>query len=142
MDELMERLTAALTTVDEQTAEAIRLVLDARIQLARLTVQEAAAKRSLDLARACAEVRAIEAAGGEKALGSNQAARDRAFALALAEDEEYRGFLDAYVRAQLTRYAAEAQLEAARLYARALIGQGGNRWNSTNRPWSGEGSGR
>ncbi len=127
MDELYERLTAVLATAEGRTAEAIRLVLDARLQLARLTVQEAAAKRSLDLARARAEVRAIEKAGGEKALGPNQAARDRAFVLALAEDEEYRGFLDAYIQAQLARHAAEAQLEAARLYARALIGQGDNR---------------
>jgi len=69
--DVYERLITSLEagTVDEPTAEAIRLVLDARLGLGRAVIQEAAAKRSLDLARACAEIRVIEKAGGEKALG-------------------------------------------------------------------------
>lgn len=44
--------------------------------------------------KAQAEARAIAAAGDEKALGSNEAARQRALALALAQDEEYQKALE------------------------------------------------
>lgn len=50
----------------------------------------AKAEQNLTLAGALAENRAIVAAGGEKALGSNTDARKRALVIALGHDEVYQ----------------------------------------------------
>ena len=80
-----------MTTTD-RSLPTIRLELADRRATLRLH------EDALDFARALAETTIIAAAGagdlaaGEKALGSNQAARDRALELALGADTTYQAF--------------------------------------------------
>lgn len=67
---------------------------DLRRSLVETRTKLREAQAALPVARARAERRAIEAAGGdEKALGSNESARNRALTIALADDAEYQAAL-------------------------------------------------
>jgi hypothetical protein len=65
-------------------------------------------------ARAQAEQRAIEAAGDEKALGSNETARQRALTIALANDPEYQAALKVMRDLEAAADRQEADLESAK----------------------------
>ena len=107
--------------VKEQIDQIAVDVLRARIALGRAIIDEEEKRRLLVVAKARAEAKVIESAGGERALGSNQAARDRALTLSVAQDKDYKRALEAYVKAQEERHLAEARLEAERIKAKALL---------------------
>lgn len=71
--------------------EIIRTLNEARHAHIAAVLALASAEQDLALAGALAENRAIVAAGGEKALGSNADARKRALIIALGHDETYQG---------------------------------------------------
>ena len=73
----------------------------------------AKAEQNLALASALAENRAIVAAGGEKALGSNADARKRALIIALGHDEVYQ-------KAQALTWQALGDARLAQAEAAAL----------------------
>ena len=105
----------------------IQLIPDlhqALTRLAKAKTEVAYAKHHLDaleaeepLERARAERRAVEAAGGEKALGSNAEARRRALILALTNDEQYQAHLDLIDRARKRLLESQAEYEQARVEA-------------------------
>lgn len=70
-----------------------------RRDLAENQVALSDAKRALERAKALAEQRAIDAAGGEKALGANAEARERALALAFITDQEYQAHVESVAQA-------------------------------------------
>ena len=92
--------------------QAIEKAHRTRLRFASASMVLADAERFLKLQEALAQQRAIEAAGGEKALGTNQAARDRALRIALAEDEGYRQAQELYRSAYLEARKAEADMLA------------------------------
>lgn len=109
------------------TADQLQLIHDlhrALTHLAEAKTEVEYAKYHLDvleaeepLERARAERRAIEAAGGEKALGSNAEARKRSLALALAEDEQYQAHLELLDRARKRLLEARQEYEQAKVEA-------------------------
>ena len=72
----------------------------------------AKAEQNLTLTGALAENRAIVAAGGEKALGSNADARKRALIIALGHDETYQGAQAFTMQALGDARLAQAQVAA------------------------------
>lgn len=84
---------------------------DLRKRLATAQIGARNEREDLRVLQARAESRAIEAAGGEKALGSNAESRERALTIALADDAEYQRMLN--MARELERLAAnlEAELE-------------------------------
>lgn len=86
----------------------------ARLNQARAAIRLAEAESALVLAKAQAEARVIEAAGGEKELGSNAEARQRALTIALAADPEYQAAVKVYQIALAEARAADAQVESHR----------------------------
>ena len=66
----------------------------------------------MKLAEAQAEARAIEAAGSEKALGENEAARKRALLIAVESDAGYHVALEEQTLAETHKALAQADLEA------------------------------
>lgn len=82
-----------------------------------LVEAEAALRRAQDVERAqrlVSEDGVIAAAGGVKALGSNEDERKRALGLALLRDGVYRQTLDDLRQAELERDRAAAALESAK----------------------------
>lgn len=76
-------------TPQERGLEIIGHLRQARMALAQAALALAEADGKVTLTQAQAEARVIDSVGGdEKALGSNQAARERALSLATAEDED------------------------------------------------------
>ena len=94
--------------------ESIRRLKANRLQAAAAAVVLADAKWALEVERAKAEARAVEAAGGEKNLGPNAEARKRALVIAIAEDEDFKKAMDLWRRAYLDHEAAKAEVEAER----------------------------
>lgn len=70
--------------------ETIKALISARHARVAAVLTLAKAEQSLALAGAHAENRAIQAAGGEKALGPNADARKRALIIALGHDKVYQ----------------------------------------------------
>lgn len=71
----------------------------------------AESEQSLALAGALAENRAIAAAGGEKALGSNADARKRALIIALGHDEVYQRAHALFIQMLGDAKTAQAQVD-------------------------------
>lgn len=92
--------------------EIIDLLRQARLDYGELTLNLAEAERGLTVAKAQAESDAIIAAGDEKALGANQAARDRALVLALQDDPGYAAALQYHREAMETRLTVQAEIKA------------------------------
>lgn len=75
------------------------------------------AQRALEVGKAQAEQRAIVAAGGVKALGSNEDERRRALTLALADDAAYQELIERHadIQHRLERFEADLRgVEAQR----------------------------
>ena len=77
--------TEPLVAVAKDMMAYVHLVWEGRFELQELERQLASATENLVIAKARAEQAVIEAAGGEKALGSNEDARKRALIIALAD---------------------------------------------------------
>lgn len=77
--------TEPLVAVAKDMMAYVHLVREGRFELQELERQLASATENLVIAKARAEQAVIEAAGGEKALGSNEDARKRALIIALAD---------------------------------------------------------
>lgn len=77
--------TEPLVDVARDMMAYVHLVWEGRFELQQLERQLSSATENLVIAKARAEQAIIEAAGGEKALGSNEDARKRALIIALAE---------------------------------------------------------
>ncbi len=77
--------TEPLTDVAKDMMAYVGLVWEGRFELQQLEQQLTSARENLVIAKARAEQAIIEAAGGEKALGSNEDARKRALIIALAD---------------------------------------------------------
>lgn len=90
----------------QQIASLRRGVVTRRIDLRSANDREV-------IARAEAEARAIEAAGGTKALGANADERERALILALAQDSVYQSVFSLARQIQADAERVEAELEAA-----------------------------
>lgn len=79
-----------------------------------------AAAEQLDIVRAQAEQRAIDAAGGdEKALGANEAARKRALIIALEHDDEWRMMREKVAQLTTDRDRIAGELRITEEYLRA-----------------------
>lgn len=92
-----------------------KTLADLRRSLVNTRVELANKGDELPRARARAERRAIDAAGGdEKAMGSNEAARSRALTIALADDDEYRTALANVRSLEAGVLRLEAEIEIAR----------------------------
>lgn len=76
------------------------------------------ATRNLEVAKAKAEQRAIVAAGGIKALGSNEDERKRALVLALAEDTAYQELVERHADIQHRLERFEADLRGVEAHRR------------------------
>jgi len=85
---------------------------EARAGLATAAGELAKANYSLAYFRAMRETAAIEAAGGEKALGSNKASRERALTVALAEDPDFQAERDYHAECDLELRMAEVDVQA------------------------------
>jgi len=84
---------------------------EARAGLATAAGELAKANYSLAYFRAMHETAAFETAG-EKALGSNEAARARALTIALAEDPNYQAERDYHTECELDLRMAEVDVQA------------------------------
>jgi hypothetical protein len=84
-EERMAIRTEPLVDVAKDMMAYVHLVWEGRFELQQLEQQLASATENLVIAKARAEQAIIEAAGGEKALGSNEDARKRAMIIALAD---------------------------------------------------------
>jgi len=84
---------------------------DIRSRLAATQMAAKEARESLAYVKAQAETRAIQAAGGEKALGGNAESRERALLLALGADEAYQAQLKAVRALEDAAANLEAELE-------------------------------
>jgi len=92
-----------LAVVAKDMMAYVGLVWEGRFELQQLEQQLAAAQQHLVLVKARAEQAIIEAAGGDKALGSNEDARKRAMIIALAdapEAAEYRELQETVTRCE------------------------------------------
>lgn len=94
---------------------ALTALAKAKIEMERAKYRLAYLDAEMPLERARAERRAIEAAGSEKALGSNAEARKRALILALDDDEQYQ------VHLTLIDQARKQLLEAVQAYELAKV---------------------
>lgn len=110
--------TAPLAVVAKDMMAYVNLVWEGRFELQQLEQQLASAQENLVVYKARAEQAIIEAAGGEKALGSNEDARKRAMVLALADSPlaaEYRELQATVLRCEravaLKRIALECDLD-------------------------------
>lgn len=103
-----------------EALEAVRRLHNARAQAAVTAVALAEAEHNLKVEKAQAEARAVEAAGGEKALGPNADARQRALIIAAGEDQAFRRAHEDYLQALLAHRNAEAQAEAEAARVRVL----------------------
>lgn len=95
--------TEPLAVVAKDMMAYVYLVWEGRFELQQLEQQLAAAQQHLVLVKARAEQAIIEAAGGDKALGSNEDARKRAMIIALAdapEAAEYRELQETVTRCE------------------------------------------
>ena len=110
----------------EEAMASIRRLKANRLQAAASAVVLADAKRVLEIERARAETRAVEAAGGEKNLGPNAEARKRALVIAVAEDEDFKKAMDLWRRAHLDHEANKAAAEAEQ--ARLAVLKAAIRW--------------
>lgn len=93
----------------------------ARLNQVQAAIRLAEAESALVLAKAQAEARVIEAAGGEKELGSNAEARQRALTIAIAADPEYQAAIKAYQMALLEARVADAQVESHREWLKVAV---------------------
>ena len=101
----IQKLTESGTDVIKALNEARHTHVAAVLALAR-------AEQSLAITGALAENRAIVAAGGEKALGSNADARKRALIIALGDDEHYQKAQALTMQALSDMRLAQAQMAA------------------------------
>lgn len=85
MEAEMAIRTEPLVDVAKDMMAYVHLVWEGRFELQQLERQLTSAQENLILAKARAEQAIIEAAGGDKALGSNEDARKRAMVIALAD---------------------------------------------------------
>jgi hypothetical protein len=114
------QLNPTLLTLDQLAALSDR---DARMLLVEAQAERDETATHLRLVKAEAEQRVIDAAGGDpKALGSNDAARERALTIALSRDADYQTMLDIVQQWEraVARLAAEieARADARRAQAR------------------------
>jgi hypothetical protein len=87
---------------------------DLRKRVAALQIGVREAREDLVLVKAQGESRAIEAAGGEKQLGANAEARERALLIALAADEDYQRLTNVLRALERGATQLEAELEGER----------------------------
>lgn len=114
-----------LQTLWEYADDLARRFADARVDQAQAVVALSFAEQQLRLIQAQAEIRAIEAAGGdEKTLGPNAEARQRNLLVRISEDPEYQSALAAYrealAKARLAEAEADVYREQLRLITAAL----------------------
>ncbi len=86
-------------------------IADLRKQLSAVQFAAKTAREDLSFARAEVEQKAIDEAGGEKALGANQDARERALTLALARSPLYQARLVAARNLEQEASRLDAELE-------------------------------
>lgn len=95
----------------ESGTEVIKALDLARHARVETVLALAEGEQSLALVGALAENRAIAAAGGEKALGSNADARKRALIIALGHDEIYQKAYALFIQALGDARTAQAQVD-------------------------------
>lgn len=105
----------------QEAMRRIGMLSIARLNQVQAAIRLAEAESALVLAKAQAEARVIEAAGGEKELGSNAEARQRALTIALAADPEYQAAVKAYRIALVEARAADAQVESHREWLKVAV---------------------
>lgn len=96
-------------------------VAEARAGLAVALAEEQQAAQALETARINCELEAIVHAGGEKALGPNEAAQKRTLASVVEQCVEYRTARAAHQEAQLDRRLAETDVTFAEGQFQALL---------------------
>jgi hypothetical protein len=89
-------------------------IQDVRTRLTETRITAREAREDFATTRAMAETRIIEKVGGEKALGANAEARERALLPALRSDDDYIGCLAAVRELEATAERLEAELEGLR----------------------------
>ena len=99
-------------TPKDRAFEIVDQIYESRLTLAQAALSLASFERTLALARAMAEAAIIEAAGGSKNLGSNEADRSRALTISIEGDEGYAKALAGRNAAELTKLTVQANLES------------------------------
>ena len=108
-------------TPQERALEITKLIRSARLGYAEAGLILATTEHDLTFARAVAEATVIDQAGGPKALGGNQADRDRELTLGLEVNEDYQKALKARNAAELGKAMAQANLEALQNELKVLL---------------------
>ena len=97
----------------EQQQTAVEHIADVRTRLTETRIALRNAQVGIAPARAKAEARIVAAAGDEKALGANEAARKRAIEIGLESDAEYQGTIAALRALEETETRLGTELENA-----------------------------
>jgi tryptophan 2,3-dioxygenase len=108
-------------TPQQRALEIIVNLRSARLDYAHAVLAQAEAENKLALVKAQAEDRVIAMAGAEKALGANQAARERTLTLATASDEDLQDAKIDYQLAYLHRQYMAAMVKALEEELRVLL---------------------
>lgn len=109
-------------TPKERALEIVSELRQARVVLSQVALALGLADGKLTLTQAQAESRVIESLGGdEKALGSNQAARERSLALAVADDQYLREAQDDYKLAYFHKADMAAQVKSLEEELKVLL---------------------
>lgn len=113
----VEPMTKAMQIIDQ--------LKDKRLVYARAVLSLAEAERRLALVIANIEMDAIRRVGGEKALGSNQAARDRELLFVVESAKDYTYALDERSMAYLAKAEASAKVKALEEELKVILAFGG-----------------
>lgn len=103
-----------------QTVSTLNAALEAAARLAELrrsqadcVMRGATTERDFAYARALGEKAIIDAAGGEASLGKNEAARERAFTIGLAEDPDHLEAIAALAETEAERRLVDVDVKLA-----------------------------
>lgn len=105
----------------ERALEIVSELRQARVVLSQATLALGLADGKLTLVKAQAESRVIESLGDEKALGSNQTARERSLALAIADDLDLQEAQADYKLAYFHKADTAAQVKALEEELKVLL---------------------
>ena len=105
----------------DRALKIVTLLKEARLDLAGATREMAQAARDMEVMKAIAETKLIHNGGGEKALGSNQAARERVLIAGIQTDPPYLAALECYEEVADTREALKIEVKGYEEQLKVLL---------------------